>query len=117
MNIFESNNNKNNKTIEKYKFDKELCKLLNITHIDYYTINDIIDRIVPHIFKNKPKFKIIDIELAKYFNVLTTNFIWLNDIRNKLQDKIIDKDNNYINKYVVIGYDMNEIKKLSVDII
>jgi hypothetical protein len=106
----------NNKTVDKYKFDKKLCDLLNITHTDYYTIDDMINRIIPNIFKNKPKFKINNIELAKYFNFSTNNFIWLNDIKNILQDKIIDKDCNFINKYVIIGHDISNVDNLTVDL-
>jgi hypothetical protein len=99
-----------------YKFNKSLCDVLNISDNDQYTIDYIVDKIVNDMYKNKSKLKILDKNIAKYFGKNTNQYIWLNELKNLIRNNIINHDNNYINKYVVIGYDNCNIKNIVVDL-
>lgn len=114
MNYIQNNNK--TKPIEKYIFCKKLCNVLKITETDYYTLDEILNRIIPDSYIGKAKFKIEDNDIATYFGKNINNYIWLNDLKSLVKEKILHRDNTYINKYVVVGHDLNNVKKLVVEL-
>jgi len=107
-----------NKNYVKYKFEKSLCDLLNIDHSNYYYIKDIVDIIIPNVYKKKSKFKFDNENIANYFNKNIGNYIWLSELNNIINNKIIDKDKQFINKYLIIGYNNDNIDyNINVDLI
>ena len=70
----------------KYKFDKTLCDLLQLNNTNYYSINDIINMIIPTNYINKSRFKFSNTVIAQYFNKTCNDIVWLSNLKDMIKD-------------------------------
>jgi len=100
-----------------YKFNEDLCKLLNIDHTETHNINSIIDKLIDNMIKYGNKYKFNDI-LATHFKTTNWKTFTIPQLKALLMNNSIINviDKNFLKKYVTIGYENSEINEIIVNI-
>lgn len=107
--------------IKTYKFEKEFMELLGNDVNTNYSINAILNKILEFYvvrnidYRSKYIYKLTD-DLNKYLDIPMYKRVTQHRLIKLISNKIIDNNlNNFIDKYVVVGYEKpTKINKLVV---